>query len=329
MGNEESNQNPNSDNEEHPDQIDSSNFEESIDKKPSTPINSFEDDQSSEPQDLKKQLEKLKNHLSVHQDQAQEKEQIFEKLYSTAKSELEKIQGILQATKLELEEKKQLLETKELEHKRLGDRIFELEEEFNIQLQAKKKHNNNLEEELRNTKLSISEFEFKSQEKDSKIQELYSTIEALQLQNTSITQEKETYLMQISKLQDVIQSTEEEIKEIEENHNEIEEQLKLEIQRTEKRAGKISEDLSRETSGSLARNRHIRIVLQESDIGKIILFIVDYFEDSKKRALELQTLASEVGMTPIIVRSHLRNLHGLGVCEFNEVTREIKLKKYK
>ena len=133
--------------------------------------------------------------------------------------------------------------------------------------------------------------------------------------------------MQIAKFQDIIQSTEEEIREIEENHLEIQEQLKLEIKRTEDRAGRISADLSRETSGSLARNRHIRAVLEESDIGRVVLFIVDYFEDTKKRTLDLQTLSSELGMTPIIARSHVRNLHGLDVCEFNEVTREIKLIK--
>ncbi len=338
MGYEESNQNTHSDKEEPLDQTDSSNSEKSTIETTPKLTTSSGDDHPSEDQELKQQLQKLKTHLTVYQDQEQEKEEAFEKQYNTVKSELDKTQEILQVTKEELLEKNRLIEKLEEDQKKLGDKIFELEEEFNSQLQVKEKHFTDLKEELTNTKLTISGIESNIQEKESTIEELQlqitsinqekeSAIEELQLQITSLNQEKEMYLVQLAKLQDVIQSTEEEIKEIEENHSEIEEQLKLEIQRTDKRAGKISEDLSRETSGSLARNRHIRIVLNESNIGKIILFVVDYFEDSKKRALELQTLASELGITPIIARSHLRNLHGLGVCDFNEVTREIKLIK--
>ena len=66
----------------------------------------------------------------------------------------------------------------------------EIEEEFNIQGQEKKKLITNLEEELRNTKLNISEIESINQEKNSKILELYSTIEEIKLQNTSKNKEK-------------------------------------------------------------------------------------------------------------------------------------------
>lgn len=139
--------------------------------------------------------------------------------------------------------------------------------------------------------------------------------------------EKEVFLTQIAKLQDVIHQTEEEIKEIEANHLEIEEQLRLEIKRTEERAGQMSKDLERETTGVLARDRHIRVVLQQTELGRILLFIVDYFENTKKKSLALETLSDEVGIPLIICRTHLRHLHELAVCDFNELTREIKLIK--
>ncbi|MFX1285500.1 MAG: hypothetical protein ACFFB5_17815 [Promethearchaeota archaeon] len=172
-----------------------------------------------------------------------------------------------------------------------------------------------LEVELKETKNILETIEEKYK---TKLQNSQTTIEGLQA-------ERETYLAQIAKLQDVINQTEEEIKEIEASHLEVQDQLKLEIKRTEERAGRISEDLERETRGTLARDRHIRVVLQQTELGRILLFLVDYFEDTKKRTLNLGTLSTEVGIPPIICRTHLRHLHELGVCNFNEVSREIEL----
>ncbi|MCK5611441.1 hypothetical protein KAR91_56750, partial [Candidatus Pacearchaeota archaeon] len=70
---------------------------------------------------------------------------------------------------------------------------------------------------------------------------------------------------------------------------------------------------------------HIRVVLQQTELGRILLFLVDYFENTKKKTLALGTLSTEVGIPPIICRTHLRHLHELDVCEFNEVSREIRL----
>lgn len=309
MGYEESNHNQDPEDEEHTDRLDVSRLDQSLEREPSVPPTSLDDDQPSEIKELKEQLEKLKNQFSIHQDETKEKESFLEERLAELQSKLTESVKSHESEKQEFEEQKQLIVQKESELKELDDHI------------------KNLEEQLSNTKLKISEIEIQNQEIEKKVQESQATVEKLQLENTDINQEKMAYLDQITKLQEFIQTTEEEIKEIEAGHHEIEEQLKLEIKRTEDRAGQISEDFNRETTGSVARNRHIRTVLQESEIGKVVLFIVDYFENSKKRALDLQTLASEVGMTPIIVRSHMRNLHGLGVCNFNEVTREIKLIK--
>lgn len=310
MGYEESNHNQDPEDEEHTDRLDVSSLDQSLEREPSVPSTSLGDDQPSEIKELKEQLEKLKNQLSIYQDETKGKESFHEERLAELQSKL--IES---------------LKSHESELKELNDKILFLEDDFKNKLQDKDDHIKNLEEQLSNTKLKISEIEIQNQEIEKKVQESQATVEKLQLENTDINQEKMAYLDQITKLQEFIQTTEEEIKEIEAGHHEIEEQLKLEIKRTEDRAGQISEDFNRETTGSVARNRHIRTVLQESEIGKVVLFIVDYFENSKKRALDLQTLASEVGMTPIIVRSHMRNLHGLGVCNFNEVTREIKLIK--
>ncbi|MFX0207159.1 MAG: hypothetical protein ACFFDT_14310, partial [Candidatus Hodarchaeota archaeon] len=160
----------------------------------------------------------------------------------------------------------------------------------------------------------------KIQEYEDKMQKSQSTIEVLQT-------EKEAYLSQIDKMQDLIHQTEEEIKEIEASHLEVQDQLKLEIKRMEDKTGQMREDLARESTGTLARDRHIRVVLQQSELGRILLYLVDYFENTKKQYLALDTLSNEIGVPPIICRTHLRHLHELAVCEFNEVTREIKLIK--
>ena len=106
---------------------------------------------------------------------------------------------------------------------------------------------------------------------------------------------------------------------------EIQDQLRQEIERTEARVGQISSDFSRETQSTISSDKHIRTVMRESEIGTITLYIVDYFAGGGKKALALGTLATELKLAPIIVRSHLRHLHALGICNFNEVSREIKL----
>ncbi|MFW9779078.1 MAG: hypothetical protein ACFFE8_09520 [Candidatus Heimdallarchaeota archaeon] len=136
-------------------------------------------------------------------------------------------------------------------------------------------------------------------------------------------EEQQTYLMQISKLQDLLQQTEGEIREIESGHREIISQMQAEVRRAEIRAGQLEQ--ADPGKGDLARNRHLRTILQESEVGKIVLYIIDYFERKKVRTLALDTLATELGISPIIARKHLRYLHELRICDLNEVTREIKL----
>lgn len=156
------------------------------------------------------------------------------------------------------------------------------------------------------------------QELEKQIREMTETL----MQKDSIA---ESYLQQIAKLQQLLEDTENEIEGIEANHLAIQRQLEEEIKRMDDQFGQVSEDLSRESSSSHAQDILIRTVLQESELGKITMFIVDYFENSKKRSLARETIALELQLAPIIIRSHLRLLHGLGVCSFNEVSGEIKL----
>ncbi len=325
MGNEEYNSSQNPDEEKRSDRLRTPNSNQSTQEEPSVPQTSNDEDQSSDIQDLEVHLKKLRNRLTIQQDEAQDTEQLIEEQIEDARSKLGNITKELDTLKQELLEQKQLMEIKESELKQRNQKVLSLEEELRKLNQEKNNQIKNLEEQLRNKKSKISEIVTQNQELTLKLLEIQNTIGGLQQEIGGLKQEKEVYLAQIGKLQDVIQNTENEIKEIEVGHHEIEEQLREEIRRTEERAGQMSEDLSREASRSLARDKHIRAVLQESDVGKVVLFIVDYFENTKKRFLDLQTLCSELGMPPIIARSHVRNLHGLGVCEFNEVTREIRL----
>jgi chromosome segregation ATPase len=136
-------------------------------------------------------------------------------------------------------------------------------------------------------------------------------------------EEQQTYLMQIAKLQDLLHQTEGEIKEIEAGHEDVLRQMQAEVKRAESRAGQL--ERADPSESNLVRNRHLRTILQESDVGKIVLYLVDYFERKKVRTLALDTLSAELGISPIIARKHLRYLHELRICNLNEVTREIKL----
>ncbi len=248
--------------------------------------------------------------------------QVIERELAETKASLKAKTQALEATKAELSEKTQTLiaiktsfESKSKEYSNLEKELEFIKFESQKVLQEKTEQMIALEVELKETKNILATIEQKFQ---TKLQNTQTTIEGLQT-------ERESYLDQIAKLQDVIHQTEEEIKEIEASHLEVQDQLKLEIKRTEERAGQMTETLKRETRGTLARDRHIRVVLQQSELGRILLFLVDYFENTKKKSLALGTLSTEVGIPPIICRTHIRHLHELAVCEFNEVSREIKL----
>ncbi|UCG89928.1 MAG: hypothetical protein JSU57_05555 [Candidatus Heimdallarchaeota archaeon] len=248
--------------------------------------------------------------------------QVIERELAETKASLQaKIQA-LETTNAELAEKTQTLIAIKSNFAAKNKEFSNLKEEFELiksesqkNLQEKTEQIIALEVELKETKNVLATIEEKY---STKLQNKQTTIDGLQA-------ERESYLTQIAKLQEVINQTEEEIKEIEASHLEIQDQLSLEIKRTEERAGQMREDLTRETRGTLARDRHIRVVLQQTELGRILLFLVDYFENTKKRSLALGTLSTEVGIPPIICRTHLRHLHELAVCDFNEVSREIKL----
>jgi chromosome segregation ATPase len=270
-------------------------------------------DHSKEIQKLQEQILQLQDQLTKFQVESQERENKLKMELSETKSSLgEKTQSV---TILMNE-----LDQKKVELINLEERLNHYKSESQKQLQERSEQIVTMELEIQEMKNNLTTAKEKIQEYEKKIQKSQSTISGLQ-------SEKEAFLNQISKMQDLIQQTEEEIKEIEASHLEVQDQLKLEIKRMEDRTGQMREDLARESTGTLARDRHIRVVLQQSELGRTLLYLVDYFENTKKRYLLLDTLSTEVGIPPIICRTHLRHLHELAVCEFNEVTREIRLTK--
>ncbi|MHA1977663.1 MAG: hypothetical protein ACW98F_08380 [Candidatus Hodarchaeales archaeon] len=156
-----------------------------------------------------------------------------------------------------------------------------------------------------------------NQELEKQIKELSDTIN--QKDTTA-----DAYLEQVTKLTQLLQDTESQIEDIEAYHKSIQKQLEEEIKRTEERYGQVSEDLTRESSGTHAQDILIRTVLQESELGKVTMFIVDYFENRKRKVLAQKTMETELGLFPIITRKHLRYLHGLGVIVYHESSGEIK-----
>lgn len=212
------------------------------------------------------------------------------------------------------------LEAKSEELVNLEEKLKQGKSESQKQIQERAEQIVALELELQEEKNELTTSKERNQEFETMLQKTQKMIDTLE-------GEKETYLDQIAKMQDLMQQTEEEIKEIEANHLEVQDQLKLEISRMEERTGEMREDLARESTGTLAKDRHIRVVLQQSELGRILLYLVDYFENTKKKVLALDTLSTEVKIPPIICRTHLRHLHELAVVEFNEVTKEIKLTK--
>ncbi|MFX0014950.1 MAG: hypothetical protein ACFFB2_07505 [Promethearchaeota archaeon] len=274
--------------------------------------------------ELENQIRRLQEKKTEFQAEAQEKEKVIERELAETKGLLRTKMQALKAANMELAEKTQMmlaiktnLEAKSLELSNIEKGQNRVISDIQKKLNEKTEQVITLEVELKETKNILATIE---DEYSIKLQNSRTMIENLQT-------ERETLLTQIAKLQDVIHQTEEEIKEIETSHLEIQDQLKREIKRTEERAGQMTEDLTRETEGTLTRDRHIRVVLQQTELGRILLFLVDYFANTKKKSLDLGTLSTEVGIPPIICRTHLRHLHELSVCEFNEVTREIKLIK--
>ena len=220
----------------------------------------------------------------------------------------------------------------------LREELQRIQSESQLKLEEEIANSTNLEKQLQESRDLRTDMKAALQAQEEKV----NYLESQSAENeglgrkfeelNKVLEEKDSmmqnYLMQIAKLQEVLQQTENEIDGIESSHLEIQEQLQQEIQRAEDRAGQISDDKSRESQNVLSRDQHIRTVLAETEIGKITLYIVDYFANTrKKRALALETLASELKLAPIMVRTHLRNLHALGVCKFDEVSKEIKLTK--
>ena len=189
----------------------------------------------------------------------------------------------------------------------------------------------NLEKQLQDSqdvltgvKTDLQAEKAKSELLASENQELEKQIEEL----TDVIKQKdvtaESYLQQVAKMQQLLQDTENEIEDIEAGHRAKQKILEEEIQRTEDRFGQVTEDLSRESIGTHAQDILIRTVLQETELGKVTMFIVDYFENPKRKLLPIATIVSELGLFQIRIRTHLRNLHGLGVIVFNESRGEVK-----
>ena len=270
---------------------------------------SIANDRSKEIQKLHDQIQQLQNQLATFQEREKKLQQDLSKASSSLN---EKSQSVTELSN-EIEAKNEKLSN-------LEEKLSQIKVESQKQLREKSKQIVTSELEIQEIRNKLISAEENIKDYEAKLHKSQAALESLQ-------GEKEAYLNQIEKMQDLIHQTEEEIKEIEASHLEVQDQLKLEIKRMEDRTGQMREDLARESTGTLARDRHIRVVLQQSELGRILLYLVDYFENPKKKALALDTVSTEVGIPPIICRTHLRHLHELAVCEFNEVTREIKLVK--
>jgi len=214
----------------------------------------------------------------------------------------------------------------------LKEELDRIQQEHQLKIQEEISNSTNLEKQLQESRDVLANIKADLQTQEIRVESLTTEKQSLAMEVEEITkslQEKdvmiESYLGQIAKLQQLIQETENDIQDIEAGHLEIQKHLQMEIERTREKVGQISDDYNRDTQSTIVRDKNIRTVLKETEMGKIMLYIVDYFENARKRSLALETLASELNYAPIIVRSHLRNLHALEVIKFNEVTKEIKL----
>ena len=227
-------------------------------------------------------------------------------------------------------------------HKELNDKniiiadlkseLDRIKQEYHLKTQEENANSTNLEKQLQESSDVLTNIKSDLHTQEVRVESLTKEKQSLEMELEELTkalQEKDTmiesYLVQISKLQQLLQDTENDIQDIEAGHLAIQSQLQSEIKRTEERVGQISDDYNRDTQSTIVRDKNIRTVLNETEMGKIMLYIVDYFANARKRSLALETLASELNYAPIIARSHLRNLHALGVISFHEVTKEIKL----
>ena len=227
-------------------------------------------------------------------------------------------------------------------HKELNDKniiiadlkseLDRIKHEYHLKTQEENANSTNLEKQLQESSDVLTNIKSDLHTQEVRVESLTKEKQSLEMELEELTkalQEKDTmiesYLVQISKLQQLLQDTENDIQDIEAGHLAIQSQLQSEIKRTEERVGQISDDYNRDTQSTIVRDKNIRAVLKETEMGKIMLYIVDYFANARKRSLALETLASELNYAPIIARSHLRNLHALGVISFHEVTKEIKL----
>lgn len=250
------------------------------------------------------------------------------------RQQLHQLKGLLKSNSVKTFENEKDLHEQQAELQLKIEKILFLEEELvkaqkvsQDRIQEKSSLITNLKNQLTDTKQEAQTLKAELEPLKVTIEHQNNIIETHKKIIEEIQFERQTYIAQIAKLQEVIEQTENEIDEIDADHLDIQNQLRLEIKRLEERAGQISEDLTRDAKGKLARDRHIRAFLGESDLGQILLYIIDYFENSKKRSLDLRTLASELGITPIIARRSLRHLFELGVCDFDEVSREIRLRR--
>jgi chromosome segregation ATPase len=214
----------------------------------------------------------------------------------------------------------------------LKEELDRIHQDYQQKTQEEISNSTNLEKQLQESTDVLANIKADLQTQETRVESLTTEKQSLELEIEEITralQEKDTmidsYLAQISKLQQLLQETENDIQDIEAGHLAIQNQLQSEIKRTEERVDQISNDYNRDTQSTIVRDKNIRTVLNETEMGKIMLYIVDYFANAKKRSLALETLCSELIYAPIIARSHLRNLHALGVINFHEVSREIKL----
>jgi chromosome segregation ATPase len=213
----------------------------------------------------------------------------------------------------------------------LREELDRVTQEYQLKIQEEISNSTNLEKQLQESRDVLANFKTDLHTQEARVESLTTEKQSLEIELEGIRkslQDKDTmidsYLTQISKLQLVLQDTENDFKEMEAGHLAIQKQLQMEIERTEDRVGQISDEYDRDTQSTIVKDKNIRTVLNETEMGKIMLYIVDYFAKARK-ALALGTLSSELNIAPIIARSHLRNLDALGVIKFHEVTKEIKL----
>jgi len=271
------------------------------------------DEEFENTESLETKIITLEAKIETLQKRLKEREEYFQHQLAKKESELSKKTFTIETLESDLEQKSTLYDElkKQLE-------VFKSGEQDRITI---------LENQINELRYSLTNAELKREGLERKSISLNATIESQTKLIENLKSENKNLFGQISKLQELIQNTENEIEIIESEHIEKQTLLEQELKRQAERESQIDLTLSREKAGALARDKHLRTVLNESELGKITLYIVDYFTNTKKKVLAFETLCMELDIAPVIARSHLRNLHGLGVCEFDEIAREIRLMK--